>query len=355
MNQQLLAAGLILASSVFTFPAIASDYDAINVFGDSLVETGNLFNLTNLPPAPPYAQNFSNGDIWIDNLAEELDLEIALVTDVLSGSVVAPTEGINFSFGGALSSDVNIFGGFIPQLDPFLLGLQDQIATFTSLAEQIPVDPNALNIIWAGANDYNEAFFNPASLTAPLTDLPDVVTDNIITAVEDLADLGAREFLVVNLPSLGESPLADFFDQQSGLDISTQLNQLSAEHNLLLAEKLAALNSSPEVTISILDINSLFSSVIANPAQFNFENVVDSCLIEFNTGFMFDDVCSDPDSFLFWDNVHPTTAAHGVITELALTTLGIDEPATVPEPANIWSILTLGILGAGKIWQHQSN
>ncbi len=355
MNQQLLAAGLILASGLLSFPAIASDYDAVNVFGDSLVETGNLFNLTNLPPAPPYAQNFSNGDIWIDNLAEELDLEIALVTDILSGSIVAPTEGIDFSFGGALSSDVNIFGGFIPELDPLLLGLQEQIATFTSLTEQIPVNPNALNIIWAGSNDYNEAFFNPASLTVPLTDLPEVVTDNIVTAVEDLADLGAREFLVVNLPSLGETPLADFFDQQSGLDISTQLNELSATHNLLLAEKLAALNSSPDLTITILDVDSLFSSVIANPAQFNFENVVDSCLIEFNAGFMFDSVCSDPDGFLFWDNVHPTTAAHGVITQLVLTTLGIDESATVPEPNNLWAILTIGIIGTGKIWQHQKS
>jgi len=55
------------------FAAIAQDltkdYSSINIFGDSLVDSGNFFNTTRaltgtgLPPAP-YAQQFSNGDVW---------------------------------------------------------------------------------------------------------------------------------------------------------------------------------------------------------------------------------------------------------------------------------------------------
>lgn len=56
------------------------DYAAINVFGDSLMDAGNIFNLTERPPSPPYAQKFSNGSLWVEQLANELSLTPTLST-----------------------------------------------------------------------------------------------------------------------------------------------------------------------------------------------------------------------------------------------------------------------------------
>ena len=57
---------------------LSTTFESINIFGDSLVDAGNLFELTSefssagvpaLPPSPPYAQKFSNGDLWVEKLA----------------------------------------------------------------------------------------------------------------------------------------------------------------------------------------------------------------------------------------------------------------------------------------------
>ena len=59
---------LAATTSILCFlPAVAIAEDNItglNIFGDSLMDAGNFFNLTGLPPSPPYGQKFSNGPIW---------------------------------------------------------------------------------------------------------------------------------------------------------------------------------------------------------------------------------------------------------------------------------------------------
>ena len=70
----------------------------------------------------------------------------------------------------------------------------------------------------------------------------------------------------------------------------------------------------------------------ASRSSHDFTNASAPCL----TGIVFTgngSVCSNPDSFVFWDGAHPTSAAHRV--------LGDAFAAAVPEPA------TLTLLGLG--------
>lgn len=332
-----IATGTI-AITLLPLQALAKDYSALNIFGDSLVDAGNLFNLTGLPPSPPYDQKLSNGPVWVEQLAVELDLEPVLVTEaipnLLRGKV--PTEGINFALTGSLSSDVNV-------VSPLLPGLQQQIETFGGLATFIPPKSDALFVLLAGGNDYNEAIFRPSSIDSAA--LPNQVTDNLTNAVAALIGSGAKQLLVSNLPNLGQQPFADFLDQVNPQS-SALLTSFSTQHNLLLDQKLTALETASGAHITQLDLDSLFASAISNPGEFGFTNVDDACLTNFQPGFMFEGVCTNPDEFLFWDNVHPTTQAHGLIAQLALKTLHTPEigedTQSVPEPSGIVGLLALG-------------
>ncbi|MGB7086011.1 MAG: SGNH/GDSL hydrolase family protein [Phormidesmis sp.] len=339
-------AGAAALSFLLPLEAVAKDYTGLNIFGDSLVDAGNLFNLTGLPPSPPYDQKLSNGPIWVEALASELQLSPTLFTaispGIFDGTIAAPVDGINFAFGGALSSDVNVGG-------PPLPGLQQQIEAFGAVSAIAPPDADTLHILLAGGNDYNEAIFK--SSPVPFELLPDQITDNLVNAAAAMIGAGAQELLIANLPDVGAAPFADFLDQINPQS-SSLLTDFSQQHNQLLAQKLAALEAASGAHITQLDLESLFSAVTNNPAEFGFSNIDDACLTNFQPGFVFEGICDNPDEFLFWDNVHPTTATHSLIAQLALDTLADkklkgDEPTSggaqeVPEPANALGLMLVG-------------
>jgi len=334
-------------SLLLPLQAIAKDYTSINIFGDSLADAGNLFNLTGLPPSPPYAQKLSNGVVWVEPFAEELGLAPALASDVvagfLDGTAALPTEGINFALGGSLSSDQNVGLG--------LPGLQQQIGAFSLLKSVVPTDPTGLFVLMAGGNDYNQAAvsIDPATI-GPTTigQVADEVTNNITSAASALIGLGAQHLIVPNLPDLSLQPRADQLDAinpQSSLLFS----QLSTQHNQLLAAKLTELSSATSAKITQLDLNSFVNQVFADPDDFGFSNIEASCLTNVRDLFLFDGVCDNPDEFAFWDDVHPTDALHRAIASFAVETIKAkneaNEPQAVPEPISVISLL----LGAGIV------
>ncbi|AOY78861.1 SGNH/GDSL hydrolase family protein [Moorena producens JHB] len=79
------------------------DFTNLYVFGDALSDSGNVFNISKAgnqvnptipitPQSPPYFQGrFSNGPIWVDFLADALDIEVKPSTDL---SVVLPDSPI---------------------------------------------------------------------------------------------------------------------------------------------------------------------------------------------------------------------------------------------------------------------
>ena len=50
-------------------PAQAAPYDRLYVFGDSLLDSGNLYALAGTPTSPPYAQRFTDGPTSIEYYA----------------------------------------------------------------------------------------------------------------------------------------------------------------------------------------------------------------------------------------------------------------------------------------------
>jgi phospholipase/lecithinase/hemolysin len=317
MKKQILSTGFVLFSFLSPLKVSAATFSQMYVFGDSLSDTGNVFNASlqatgiGFPPPPYFNGRFSNGPNWVDYLAEDLNLSPTPVTTVL-GLGIPPSQGINFAFGGATT-------GLDNTVNPDLLGLQEQVGLFTQLvpANQA-ANPDALYVLWAGANDY----LPTESTTFTPFNTPETTIGNLSFALSTLAAVGAKNFLVVNLPDLGELPLTN------KTPISSSLNTLTSLHNTGLTTTINALSSTPgsDLNINLVDVNSLFSDTISNPDKYGFTNVTDACINNLTCVYGGQ---SDQNKFLFWDNLHPTTAAHKQIGELAYKALQSSTPPPV--------------------------
>ncbi len=329
MKQQLVAAGFVLFSCMLPFKASAANFDQLDVFGDSLSDTGNVFNIsggkvqpsTAFPPNPPYFQGrFSNDRGLIDYLGSDLGLTPTLFT-ALQDTTTIPKQGINFAFGG---SDSGLGNAFIPSAP----GLLAQVGLFTQRlqANNQKADPKALYSVWAGGVDY---------LFSGITD-PKQTVNNILSSVTLLAQAGAKNILVFNQPDLGKIPYA------SNTGASSLLTALSTEHNALLADGLKQFSAAnPGVNIISVDVNSFFNQAIASPEQFGFKNVTGSCVMgDFQT---IASVCNDPNDFLFFDAVHPTTNGYKLLADATLSAI---QAKSVPESSTIFGILAFGAVGA---------
>jgi phospholipase/lecithinase/hemolysin len=312
----LLGLALLLTSSV----ASAGPFSSIVVMGDSLSDMGNVFRATSaapgsaIPVSPPYFQGrFSNGVMWIEDLATALGLQI---TPSLAG-------GTNFAFGGAKTGpdlrdlfqrDIGIvIPSLRTQVTTYRLTLLDP--TLTDPTRMRPAPADALYVVWGGANDLRDAIQQGTQGASPAQIAGDAV-GNIVDVIRTLQSFGAIYFLVPNLPDLGLTP------QQVALGLpAMQLGTaLSTEFNRALEPALQQLETAFQVQIARLDIAARFQEVTANPQQFGVTNVTEACLSgdPFTPGA----VCATPDSYIFWDAIgHPTAVAQALIADFALPVL----------------------------------
>jgi phospholipase/lecithinase/hemolysin len=310
-----------LALGIF-LPCASASYSTIYAFGDSLSDAGNIFAGTfgATPPSPPYYHGeFSNGPVWVQDLAAQLGLG-SLKPSLLGGT--------DFAYGGG-ETGVTSFNISDPRTD--ILGANGQVGTQGQLyqfeqyllAHSIAADPQALYTIWIGSNDLADiAATDPANAVADVGK----VVGNIDATVNDLAQLGAKNFLILNVPDLGTTPMAI----SQGPAAQAALSQLSAGLDAALVPSFAALAAADGVNIQTLNTYLLLDSIVASPPSFGFTDVTDPCLVGITA-------CANPNQFLFWDNQHPTAAAQAIVA-------GAARPLVTPEPGYI-SLVGVGLIG----------
>lgn len=250
-------------------------------FGDSLSDNGNLFAATGQPPAP-YARVFSNGPVWITQLA-------GAQAGWTGG--LTPAGSVNFAFGGSRTDTLATPGP----------GTQTQVNAFFAGGGTLAASD--IVTMWAGANNIFQAIAVPANQnTTAMGAVAVSAATDVATQVGQLAAGGARTIVVMNLPDLGRapnfntspaSPLATFTVGAYNSALSTALGTVAA--------------ANPNTRILQVDAAALFATVIANPTAFGFANVSQQCL---TTVACVTGSTATQNSYLFWDGVHPTQAGH---------------------------------------------
>ena len=275
-------------------------------FGDSLSDSGNLFLATSgTPPAPYFEGRFSNGPTWAENFAQRMG---ASATPSLAG-------GTNYAFGGARTGT-----GTVP------INLLDQITAYETSGS--PGGSDDLFVIWAGSND----IFDAAVATNP-ADVVNAALFNISSAISSLESSGAENFIVLNSTPLGQTP----FYQPLGAATIGFLNSLSMNFNDGLSAELSALETSLGVEINEIDMFSLMLAIQSDPASYGLANATDSATpFSDTTGLSTGLPTVDPETYLFWDGIHPTAAGHRLIANHVFVN-------AVPEPSGIVITMLVGV------------
>lgn len=330
MNTTFRRCFLIAATAACTASFAQSSYSNLYVFGDSLSDVGNDLQVTGgaVPTATYYTDGsatgrFTNGLNYVDHLAAGLGLSL---TASLAG-------GTDYAYGGARLNSVNV------GLPPTALSFNQQLASYETAHAQ--ADPNALYVLWIGANDMSDAILARAGGdTTAIPTAIGVTTQGIASAIQTLAASGATHFLIPNLPDLSLTPAARSFGSPQ---LSALAQGASMAFNATLASTLAPLEAAGTLDIRSFDVLALQTAVTNNPGAYGFSNVSAACYTgEVDgtarpVGGPAPTVCASPDSYMYWDYEHPTAALHVLLGQSALA-------AAVPEPAS-WLMLALGLSG----------
>ena len=298
-----ILAGFALSAA----PACAAPrYTGLYCFGDSLTDVGNIYTLSHRtqPVSPPYSSGrFSNGPVWVQYMAASLGLPVPLPN--LNG-------GTDYAFGGAETGTTIIHTAAATDLP-------NQIQQFVTDTKGV-APAGALYVVASGANDLLDT--TSATLTAPqLAQLAKPSAINVSNQVSRLASMGARHILVMNVPDLAHVPQIKIYApiyQQAGTAIAQQFNTQ-------LASSLSPVAASSGATINIVDIFTLFDTVIANGAANGFIDTVNPCWTgnyqSASSGTLCATTTAAQDQFLFWDDLHVTEHGHQIVAAQAMTIL----------------------------------
>lgn len=293
-------------------------FDQINVLGDSLSDTGHFFNWDgNFPNEPFFAPaRFSNGPVWLESFSADLGLK-PVPFDPFDPDFTISADGINLAIGGAKTDDTNV--------SPIQIGLEQQVDYLTGLLEGQAPNPDALYVLWIGANDYLDIVLNSPENIEDTEQIVTEVVDNISEALQTLVDLGAETIVVPNLFELGKTPLGSSLDE----DLTETLNDLSEDHNDLLEDEIETFSETyHDINFILPDIESLFDSFLEDPEDFGLTNVTQGATDTNVYDGTLDLSLLDPDAlnealeraetYLYWDNVHPTATTHELIKKFML-------------------------------------
>ena len=275
------------------------------IFGDSLLDTGNIIKTLDIPGKPYFDGRFTNGLVSTEYLAE-------MITKYQSSAEV---KHISYAMGGALTHGSNPFSLIRDHAFPVssqLLRFENEEGTFSD---------SDMVIINGGANNFMFTFYKEVpyiNLIAKLRvarDLKKILLKSIT--------MGANNIIVWNIPDVTRALVyKDYLSNWIGKFFKIYLQSNIKLQNGLLRNKIDSLKMLfPNVKIRIFDFNWFLNDCFENHLQYGFENVDKPCIdsyggVDFGGNIQKDmKLIGDPDKHLCWDYCHPTAKANKMMAE----------------------------------------
>lgn len=325
---QKITTSLFLLLTFASGLAQALPYSSLVVFGDSLADSGNNAVVIDTQIAPPgtppgtlrtptpiispafiptfpYASNrYSNGPVWVEQFAAKLGLSV--LPSVLGGT--------NYAFGGARTG---------PSGSSFPFSLTDQVQLFLGDSGGSAAG-EALYVVAGGGNNARDAVQVAADGGDP-TAIIEAYVNDIATMLTQLSGAGAKNILLVNVPNIGLTPAIQTISPAGAAGATAIAAGMNAALNGVLTGLLPALSSD----VKVFDFFTAFTQVVAAPGAFGLTDVTSSCA--------FSPACiANPETTLFWDGIHPTTAGHSLVASAAFAVV-------IPEPSSLALIIIFAL------------
>ncbi|RNF85952.1 autotransporter domain-containing protein [Montanilutibacter psychrotolerans] len=296
-----LAAALALAAA----PAFAQTFSQTVFFGDSLTDSGfyRPFLIEQAGPSAALGGRFTTnpGLVWSEYLADFYGTGANSAWGLTSQGIVN-ADGTNYAAGGAR---ITLPPGFPPTPPTqFAPSMSQQISAYLARTGG-RADRNALYTVWGGANDL---FFhiNPTPFQTTQAQFLGAATEQV-GLVARLNNAGARYILVPTMPDVGRTP----FGLSQGPAGSAGITALVEAYNATLFGGIRQQN----LRVIPLDTFHLIREIAATPSQFGFVNVTNPAC-----GTTPSLVCTSTGSgYAFADGVHPSSEAHKVIADYAVS------------------------------------
>ena len=264
----------------------ANTINRIVTFGDSLSDTGNLFNGSQwvFPNADSwFLGHFSNGLVWTEYLAKAKDLPL-----------------YNWAVGGAAGTNQYVA----------LTGVYDQVTsylTYMKVAKNYRPE-NSLFTLEFGLNDFMNYDREVADVKADFS-----------SALIRLTESGANNILLFTLPDATKAPQFKYSTEQEIIKVRGKILEFN-QFIKAQAEYYQGMGNN----VVLFDASALFASITDNPAQHGFRNASDACLninrsssTDYLRSHSLTNDCAryGSDSYVFWGVTHPTTATHKYIAD----------------------------------------
>ncbi len=288
-------------------PAVSyakGDFDEVFIFGDSLSDAGNIYELTGETSKAPYAviptrpyaiggHHFSNGKTWAERLAQNLN-------DTSGGkaSLQNPGKNGNYAFGGARARSGS--GNSSPDSGTQIL---------MYLGDYGSASVDALYVVQFGGNDLRDALVAAQSDVNVAFFIIQTAVQDLVANIQTLYAAGAKNFLVANAPNLAHAPAVILSGASGVAGMFTGFYNGGLEGGLQQLEL-----GIPDINIYRLDMAGFTDDVVANPGDFGLTDTDFPCLIFFTES---DAKCDNPEERLFWDGLHPTAAGHNALSVVA--------------------------------------
>ncbi|XP_050211786.2 GDSL esterase/lipase At2g30310-like [Mercurialis annua] len=311
-------------------------FQAILIFGDSILDTGNNNYIKTIFQANyrPYGRDlndgvptgrFCNGKLIPDMLASALRIKDTvppyLDPNLTDNDLIT---GVNFASASAgFDERTSLFTRSIPipkQIEYFKEYIT-RLEGIVGKEKAMHIISGALIIMDGGTNDFLFNIYDIPMRRLQFTarQYIDFILFKVENSIKELYDLGVRSLIVAGLVPIGFAPvqrLARYVDPFMLKYSSDEQNKHSVIYNEKLVNLLIKLQQShPASKFVYADINLEIVDMFTNPQKYGFEEIMNACCntLTYKPRVSCDPEtppCEDPSKYLFWDRIHPTSTAY---------------------------------------------